>query len=69
MAVAKDKTRIKVTIHRDLADLIKQEADATGVSVSALTAKIIYDHYIKKGNYQRPKSWNQYRNYKLFTQI
>ena len=56
MAVAKDKTRIKVTIHRDLADLIKQEADATGVSVSALTAKIIYDHYIKKGNYQRPKS-------------
>jgi predicted DNA binding CopG/RHH family protein len=55
MAVAKDKTRIKVTLHRDLAAMIKKDADAEGMSVSAYAAKILYDHYLQNGQYEPPK--------------
>lgn len=54
MAVSKDKIRPTITIHRDLHELIRIDAERNGRSISQEIANILEATYEKDGRYERP---------------
>ncbi len=58
MAVSKDKIRPTITIHRDLHELIKLDAEKNNRSISQEIARILETKYKNEGRYKRPVDKN-----------
>ena len=54
MAVSKDKIRPTITIHRDLHELIRTDAEKNGRSISQEIADILEENFENQGRYTRP---------------
>lgn len=61
MAVAEHNIRFKTTIHEDLAEAIKQEAQRQGVAGSQLAAFIVESYFVNRGLYAPTESDPQWK--------
>ena len=51
MAIANHNIRYKVTIHKDLLEVIKADAESKGLSISEMMAYAIESHYVSENQY------------------
>ena len=56
MAIGKDKTRINLTVFKDIDELIREDGYKHRLSKSGMVHEILMQHYEKQGRFVRPEA-------------